>query len=74
MNTYKITLMATAVVLSACNQPKQEQSENTQTQEQQEEAPVTLKLKWETDAVLTTCESVLHDDKNDVSPNRFGIR
>ena len=66
MNTYKITLMATAVVLSACNQPKQEQSENTQTQEQQEEAPVTLKLKWETDAVLTTCESVLHDDKNDV--------
>lgn len=66
MNTYKITLMATAVFLSACNQPKQEKSENTQAQEQQEEAPVTLKLKWETDAVLTTCESVLHDDKNDV--------
>ena len=70
MNTYKITLMAMVVFLSACNQPKQdqveEQSGNTETQQKQEESPVTLKLKWETDAVLTTCESVLHDDKNDV--------
>jgi hypothetical protein len=62
--------MAMVVFLSACNQPKQEQSEEQsearETQEKQEETPVTLKLKWETEAVLTTCESVLHDDKNDV--------
>ena len=64
MNYYKITLMAMSVLLLSCNKPKQEQAEDTQSEEQ--EAPVTLKLKWETDAVLTTCESVLHDDKNDV--------
>ena len=63
MNYSKITLMAMSVFLLACNNPKQDQAEE-QTAEQ--EAPVTLTLKWETDAVLTTCESVLHDDKNDV--------
>lgn len=66
MNYYKITFMAMSVFLLSCNKPKQEQAEDTQARQQEQETPVTLKLKWQTDAVLTTCESVLYDDKNDV--------
>ena len=65
MNIYRITTIALLVSCVACNQAKQENADNTETQEEKE-APVTLTLKWETDPVLTTCESVLHDEKNDV--------
>ncbi len=52
------------VLFSACNSPKQENEENTGTND--ETNAVTLKVKWETDPTMTTCESVLYDDKNDV--------
>lgn len=51
----------------ACNQAKQDREpaqEETANAEKKE--PVTLTLKWETEPVLTTCESVLHDDDEDV--------
>lgn len=66
MNPYNITIMALLMLCSACNQqPKQEQDDTAATEENNE-SPVTLTLKWETEAVLTTCESVLHDEKKDV--------
>lgn len=68
MNTYKITTIALLVFCTACNQAKQENADTASTTEADDKtaAPVTLTKKWETDAVLTTCESVLHDEKNDV--------
>jgi len=64
MKAYPIMTIACAVLFASCNQPKQEDAGTAEAKE--EKAPVTLKLKWETEALLTTCESVLHDDKNDV--------
>lgn len=66
MNIYRITAIALLVFCAACNQAKQESADTAGAEEKKEEAPVTLTLKWETDAVLTTCESVLYDEKNDV--------
>lgn len=65
MNIYRITTIALLVGCVACNQTKQEGADTNATDEKTE-APVTLTKKWETDAVLKTCESVLHDEKNDV--------
>lgn len=65
MKSYTITMVAMALLIASCTQKKQEMSEAS---DQQEEVkpPVTLKFKWETEPVLTTCESVLHDEKKDV--------
>ena len=65
MNRYSITILALALIFSSCNKNKQEteESNGASTEEKQ---PVTLKLLWETDTLLTTCESVLHDEDNDV--------
>jgi DNA-binding beta-propeller fold protein YncE len=49
-----------ALLSWSCGQKKQE------TPAEESKTPVTLKLKWETEPVLTTCESVLHDEKKDV--------
>ena len=66
MNNYTITVIALLIFCSACNQqPKQENSETAET-EGNDQAPVTLTLKWQTDSVLTTCESVLYDEDKDI--------
>lgn len=57
-------LIAVVVFISSCETRKQdnEASDSTDT----EQTPVTLQLKWETDPVLTTCESVLYDEDQDI--------
>jgi hypothetical protein len=65
MKCYPITIIALAILFSACNKGKQE-SEETATAAMEEKAPVTLKVVWETDTLLTTCESVIHDEDQDV--------
>jgi sugar lactone lactonase YvrE len=52
------------VLGSACQTSKQ--TEETATTDTTAAAPVTLTQKWETDTVLTTCESVLYDKDKDV--------
>jgi sugar lactone lactonase YvrE len=49
----------------ACQTPK-ENTVQTEVKDTVEVAPVKLTLKWETDTVLTTCESVLYDKEKDV--------
>lgn len=69
MKVYQTIAIGTlAVFFSACNQPAKDENENQKEEAKAEEkkAPVTLTLKWETEPLLTTCESVLHDDKHDV--------
>lgn len=52
-----IVLFCLCLAIAAC------QTSNKETVE----SPVpTLTMKWETDTVLTTCESVLYDPTNDV--------
>lgn len=57
---YFSLLMLLMMTLVAC------QSSKTTETEVQDTAPVTLTLKWETDTLLTTCESVIYDKDNDV--------
>lgn len=64
MKRYQITIIALAILFTACNKTKQT-TEQTAVPEEKK-APVALKLKWETEPVLTTCESVLHDEDKDV--------
>ncbi|MGC1240817.1 MAG: hypothetical protein WA874_04470 [Chryseosolibacter sp.] len=68
MKRFYITAIAMATMFSACNSPKQEKEDTSAATEEKEEvkAPVTLTLKWETDTLLTTCESVLHDEDQDI--------
>jgi sugar lactone lactonase YvrE len=54
-------LILFAVAIAAC-QPKKETSADM---EEVSSTP-TLTLKWETDTLLTTCESVIYDASNDV--------
>ncbi len=56
-------LSAIALITSACEKSKP--AEETAAVEPKK-PPVTLQLKWETDTLLTTCESVLFDKDNDV--------
>lgn len=65
MKRYYISLIALSVLFSACNKPKQE-ADGADSTATADKAPVTLKMKWETDTLLTTCESVLYDDDQDV--------
>lgn len=65
MKRYQITVIAMAILFSGCNKAKQE-SEETTAAATEEKTPVTLKVVWETDPLLTTCESVLHDEGQDV--------
>ena len=62
-----ITIVAVAVFLTGCNQAKKEDDQASEAPAAEEKkAPVTLTLKWETEPMLTTCESVLHDEDADV--------
>ena len=62
MKINKIMLLAAAVLTWACGQKTQSDAPE---QSGEEKPSVTLTKKWETEPVLTTCESVLYDDKND---------
>lgn len=64
MKHYFITIMALTIFGGACQNQKKEGEETGNSGEKK--APVTLNLKWETDALLTTCESVLYDKDKDV--------
>src|SRR5690349_3713709 len=66
MKFYQITILVLAMFLVACNQPKQENKEEATATKEEEKPPVKLTKKWETEPLLTTCESVLYDDKEDV--------
>jgi sugar lactone lactonase YvrE len=66
-NLFLITLAVAALV--ACQGPKQSAEEQTSADTVATEPagpPVTLTQRWETDTVLTTCESVLYDKDRDV--------
>ena len=65
MKRYQVSLIALCILFSACNKGKQENEEAT-TAATEEKTPVTLKVLWQTDTVLTTCESVVHDEAQDV--------
>lgn len=57
-------VIAFMVIFAACENRKQDNAESAAAEE--EKAPVTLQLKWETEPLLTTCESVLYDEDQDV--------
>ncbi|MEX2235607.1 MAG: hypothetical protein WD824_25835 [Cyclobacteriaceae bacterium] len=67
MKLYLTTLIALIIAVS-CENRKQDTAETTAdtTATESEKPPVTLKLKWETEDLLTTCESVLHDEDQDI--------
>ncbi len=62
MRFNKTMLLAVAVLAGACGQKTQSDAPE---QSGEDRPTVTLTKKWETEAVLTTCESVLYDDQND---------
>lgn len=51
---------------AACNKSKQGSEETASADTDKAATPVTLQKKWETEPVLTTCESVLYDEKADL--------
>jgi sugar lactone lactonase YvrE len=61
LSTFMLLL---ALIAWAC-QPKENTTE-TASADTVAVAPVTLTLKWETDTLLTTCESVIYDKERDV--------
>lgn len=64
MKPYIYTIIAVALLTTACQKPKEEVQETVVAEPVK--SPVTLTLKWETDTLLTTCESVLYDQDQDV--------
>lgn len=65
MKRYPIMTIVVVLLFAACSKPREGAEESSDTASE-EKAPVTLRVKWETEPVLTTCESVLHDEKKDV--------
>jgi sugar lactone lactonase YvrE len=62
-----LTIFVLGFVCFGCNKAKEDKTtEETGSRMAPEEAPVTLTLKWQTDPLLTTCESVLYDEDQDV--------
>lgn len=66
MKKRNLLLAGSALFMAACNQPQPAETTETDTTdtaqvEQVEEIEPSLSLVWETDTVLTTCESVLYD-------------
>ncbi|NBW36855.1 MAG: hypothetical protein EBR30_17885 [Cytophagia bacterium] len=53
-----LLILVLSMAFMACQKPKQEEKAEIKTP--------TLTLKWETDTVLTTCESVIYDSANQV--------
>lgn len=67
MKVYQTLTILVLAFLLACNQAKhKDESVQEETMNAEQKEPVTLTLKWETEPVLTTCESVLHDEDNDI--------
>lgn len=60
-----VSLISLALLTFSCENRKQNSNEETASTEK-EKAPVTLQKKWETEPVLTTCESVLFDENKDI--------
>lgn len=61
------TLVLFVSVLASCNQTKKQSEGESAADTLASEGPrYTLNLKWETDTVLTTCESVIYDQENDI--------
>jgi DNA-binding beta-propeller fold protein YncE len=60
-----IVLTAIAMLSTACEKSKPAE-ESAAPEVAEKKAPVTLTLKWETDPLLTTCESVLYDKDQDL--------
>src|SRR5688572_23132451 len=56
------------VIVTACQKSNQSSQETipTDSVQTQQQPLVSLEKKWETDTVLTTCESVLYDKERDV--------
>jgi hypothetical protein len=67
MRQLLVVVLIVTLTISACQSPKTS-TEETVTKDSVTAAPppMTLTLKWETDTVLTTCESVLYDSSRDV--------
>lgn len=61
---FYLCLIALIVFASACESRKQENEETASSGNAN--TPVTLQLKWETDTLLTTCESVIYDEDQQV--------
>lgn len=67
MRQILVIVLIVTLTISACQSPKSS-TEETVTKDSvvSTPSPMTLTLKWETDTVLTTCESVLYDSARDV--------
>ena len=62
-----ITIAALAILFSACKKAAEEKAAETSTVETPaRKAPAVLTMKWETEPVLTTCESVLYNEDEDL--------
>jgi sugar lactone lactonase YvrE len=67
MKLYQMTtVLALSACILACKEARKEEQQTEQATAKEEKPPVKLTLKWETEPQLTTCESVLYDDKEDV--------
>jgi len=60
MKTNLLILAMLMLILSCTN--RKEEKQETSVAPSLEKPPLTLRLKWETDTLLTTCESVLYDE------------
>lgn len=65
-NTLLITLLAGCTAFSCQSSKPAEDTAAADTTMSAPAAPVTLTKKWETEPVLTTSESVIYDEQNDV--------
>ena len=67
MRQLLVVVLIVTLTISACQSPKTSTDEAiAKDSVTTAPAPMTLTLKWETDTVLTTCESVLYDSARDV--------
>jgi hypothetical protein len=66
MKDYVLTIVALAVLCSGCKKGKEEKIAEMGAPMKEAKAPVTLTLKWKTEPLLTTCESVLYDEDQDI--------
>ena len=67
MRQLLVVVLIVTLTISACQSPKPSTEETvTKDSVATTPPPLTLTLKWETDTVLTTCESVIYDSARDV--------
>src|SRR5687768_14467011 len=66
MKKYFALMLVLPVLMAACDGARNKAEETPEDAAPEKEAAVTLTLKWETEPLLTTCESVLYDDAQDV--------